>query len=191
MVSVIADTLNELNKLEVDDNQINWEQKKLIDKLLLINKILNDKHGNALEEKEKSRYLDEMLPNLLAYCKKTTLYFTTCPELRVTEANLELLGSTLRRYNMILDRFISKSQQTKKQTLWDKLGNARGIIGGVLYNIIDFTSMIFDNVIQFLGLDKIMGVINRKTKVVYNRDTVDFVESGYLIKPIASLDIAA
>lgn len=192
--NTITEIIDELSRIQVEDSQLAWQERQLVDRLCLLENLYDDmvRQRTALAPEEQKRYTTEVFPGILEKCRKLADYFNMCPELRKNEQDYHMLHSYLQSYCNISDRLLNKLQQANapkrasmltKMRLWfSEFGTSIVELRGMLAEKTDDSFSAYSNI----SVPKIYG--RRRTPVTYHRDTIDYVGSGYSLQPIPSLN---
>ena len=182
----------ELSRLQIDDSQLAWQLKNLLDRLCLLEVIYNDiAYESSLDETEKQRYLNDVFPAMLTQCKKMADYFLICPELRNTKEDLNVLSVHFQRYVKITDRLLSKLQDPHQASRSSFLLRVKDFfirITGRLKNIAISVKKSIQHMVAVVS-PLLLWYPCRRTEVTYHRDSIDYAGNGYVLQLIPPLSV--
>ena len=190
-ISEIIKTLGELN---IEDANLSWQLKQLMDKLCLLEEFYDELSRQQLgaNSQENDRYINEVFPSILLQCRKLARYYTVCPELRRTEQDINVLKIYFQRYNKIIDRYLVRLQKEQSPTRLPFWGHIKQWMLNFSRNVGELYRMasrrlkcIFCN----FHFNLPRAIFRRKTLVIYHRDAVDCIGKGYKLQPIRTLPL--
>lgn len=192
--NTITDIIETLGQITVQDSDLAWQLRRLVDKLYILEGVYEDLHCQhvGLAEAEKERYTEEVFPSILTQCEKLARYFTMCPELRQNPEDTHMLKTYFQRYDKIVDRLLTKLQKpqsVKRTSVFVRIGRW---FGELRRNVCELHDIVFSRVhsiAQRFYFELPHWPLSRKTLVRYHRDSIDYVGAGYNLQPIQALSL--
>ena len=178
--NTITEIIDELSRIQVEDSQLAWQERQLVDRLCLLENLYDDMvhQRTALAPEEQKRYITEVFPGILEKCRKLADYFTMCPELRKNEQDYHMLHSYLQSYCNISDRLLNKLQQANAPERASMLTKMRLWFSEFGTSIVELRGMLAEKTDDSFSAYSNISV----------RDTIDYVGSGYSLQPIPFLN---